>query len=81
MRRLTDGDVISMRKKGDAGARVKDLATEYGVGKGTVSKVLSHKRYSRLGGPKREKSIGRATFLQDYDSMRELVEEIAVRHQ
>lgn len=50
-RKLTDADVVMIRRRRAAGARQSDLAHQFGVSDGTISMIVRGSRWKHLGGP------------------------------
>lgn len=49
--RLTDEEIILIRKRRAAGARQSDLAQQFGVSDGQISMIVRGKRWASVGGP------------------------------
>lgn len=48
---LTDGDVVLIRERREAGARQKDLAEQFGITDGQISMIVRGIRWPNAGGP------------------------------
>ena len=51
--KLTEADVLTMRRRADAGATGKALSAEYGVSQALVTEILRGNRWQHVGGPLR----------------------------
>lgn len=49
--RLTDADIITIRRRRAAGARQVDLSRDFGVTDGQISMIVRGKRWPNVGGP------------------------------
>ena len=52
--KLSESDVLVMRKRAASGATGKTLSVEYGVSQGLVTEILRGRRWTHVGGPLRD---------------------------